>query len=164
MSVEENLKEMICREYGSVRQFAQKIDVKYSTVMAILRRGVKNSNIDNVIKICHTLNISVDALAEGRIVELPHIKATYSTEVNELPELINAYLSFFENNIECTLDYIPLTDSEMSFFVDGVNFLFEQIRNLRKRTLAYKRRHVYNLEEEFEKNVLKKDSKESNLK
>jgi transcriptional regulator with XRE-family HTH domain len=158
MSVEENLKEMICREYGSIRQFAQKIDVKYSTVMAILRRGVKNSNIDNVIKICHELNISVDALAHGKIVMLPHIKATYSTEVNELPELINAYIAFYENNVECTLDYIPLTVDEMDFFTEGVNFLFEQIRNLRRRASKLPRNKYY-MTEDFEKKVLKENPK-----
>lgn len=138
MTLEDNLKELIIREYGSIRQFAQKCGLKYSTVIAILKRGIKNSNIDNVIKICHMLNISVDAAANGKIVQLPHIQATYTNEVNELPELINAYVSYYENNVECTLDYKPLTDEEMDFFIDGVNFVFQQIRNMRERSSMIK--------------------------
>lgn len=62
--LEEKLKELIIEKYGSVRQFAIKIDMPYTTVDTILKRGINNSNIGNVIKICKSLNISVDKLVD----------------------------------------------------------------------------------------------------
>lgn len=58
--LEEQIKDLIIEKYGSVRQFAIKIDVPYTTIDTILRRGIDNSNVTNVIKICKALNISVD--------------------------------------------------------------------------------------------------------
>lgn len=62
--LEEKLKELILEKYGSIRQFAIKIDIPYTTVDTILKRGINNSNIGNVIKICKSLNISVDKLVD----------------------------------------------------------------------------------------------------
>lgn len=62
--VEEELKSMIIKKYGSVRQFSQEIDIPYTTLDSILKRGVDNSNLSNVKKICKELNLSVDKLAD----------------------------------------------------------------------------------------------------
>lgn len=63
--VEEKIKQMIIEKYGSIRQFAFKINVPYTTIDTILKRGISNSNVENVIKICKELNISVDKLADS---------------------------------------------------------------------------------------------------
>jgi len=65
---EELLKEEILKNYRSIREFTQNIDIPYSTVDTILKRGVKNSSVDNVIKICNALGISADSLIDGEIV------------------------------------------------------------------------------------------------
>lgn len=62
--LEEKLKELILEKYGSIRQFAIKIDIPYTIVDTILKKGINNSNIGNVIKICKSLNISVDKLVD----------------------------------------------------------------------------------------------------
>lgn len=67
MSVESELKELILKEYKSLREFAIKIDMPYSTVDTILKRGVDKANIVNIIRICKELNIDTEALGEGRI-------------------------------------------------------------------------------------------------
>lgn len=68
MSIEDKLKIMILERYGSVREFTIKIGMSYSTFDSILRRGIQNSTVSNVIKICEALRISADALANGEIV------------------------------------------------------------------------------------------------
>lgn len=67
MSVEQELKGFIVARYGTVKDFAISIDMPPSTLDGVLKRGVGKANISNVIKICHALNISCDALAYGRI-------------------------------------------------------------------------------------------------
>jgi hypothetical protein len=67
MSIEDRLKEMIIEKYGTIRSFSASIDLPNSTVMSMLRRGVNNTGIDNVLKVCHALGISAEELADGRI-------------------------------------------------------------------------------------------------
>lgn len=64
--LEEQIKELIINKYGSVRQFALKINIPYTTIDSILKRGIDNSNVNNVIKMCKALNISIDKLVENR--------------------------------------------------------------------------------------------------
>lgn len=63
--LEDKIKELIIEKYGSVRQFALKIDVPYTTIDSILKRGIDNSNVSNVIKMCKALNISIDKTIEN---------------------------------------------------------------------------------------------------
>lgn len=64
--LEDKLKELIVEKYGSVRQFALKIDIPYTTVDSILKRGIDNSNVGNVIKMCKALDISIDNLLDNK--------------------------------------------------------------------------------------------------
>ena len=63
--MEKKIKKIIIEKYGSIRQFAIKIDIPYTTIDSILKRGIDNSNVANVIKICKELNLSVDKLIEN---------------------------------------------------------------------------------------------------
>ncbi|HEM3544434.1 TPA: helix-turn-helix transcriptional regulator [Streptococcus suis] len=54
---EQELRELIEKKYGSVRQFSISIDMPASTINSILNRGILNSNVDNVLKICTALGI-----------------------------------------------------------------------------------------------------------
>lgn len=67
MSVELDLKDLILSKYKSLREFSIKIDMPYSTIDTILKRGVDKANINNIIRICKELNIDTEALGEGRI-------------------------------------------------------------------------------------------------
>ena len=64
--LEEKIKKLIIEKYGSIRQFALKIDIPYTTVDTILKRGIDNSNVGNVIRICKTLGLSVDKSIEKK--------------------------------------------------------------------------------------------------
>ena len=67
MTIEDELKKFILSKYDSIRNFAIKIDMPYSTIDSIFKRGVEKASIANIIRICAELSISVDALAAGRI-------------------------------------------------------------------------------------------------
>lgn len=66
MFVEEKLKSIILNRYKSVREFSILIDMPYTTLDSIFKRGIGNSSVTNVIKLCRGLNISVDDLVEGK--------------------------------------------------------------------------------------------------
>lgn len=68
MTTEEMLKDYILSRYKSIREFTIQHDIPYTTLDSIFRRGIGNSSINNVVKICRALEISTDELADGRIV------------------------------------------------------------------------------------------------
>lgn len=69
--MEDEIKKMIVEKYGSMRSFSEKIGIPNSTVVSILDRGINNSNISNVMKMCKELKISVDKLIdENKIVSI----------------------------------------------------------------------------------------------
>lgn len=85
MSIEERLKDLILTRYVSIREFTQVADIPYTTLDSIFKRGVANSSVSNIIKICKALNLSVDALADGEIVtRYSNNQAAPPTDVKEI--------------------------------------------------------------------------------
>ena len=66
--LELNLKEMIIDKYGSMKKFSEVIEMPWTTLDSILKRGVANSNISNVLKITRELQIDAEKLVDGEIV------------------------------------------------------------------------------------------------
>ena len=62
------LKEMIIEKYGSLKKFCEIIDMPWTTLDSILKRGIANSNITNVMKITRELHIDTESLATGSII------------------------------------------------------------------------------------------------
>lgn len=79
MTRESYLREKIL-EHGTVKEFAEKIDMPYTTLLSILK-NVGGASINNVIKICSGLGISADMLAEiGDEMTIPEKKDGYYTD------------------------------------------------------------------------------------
>lgn len=66
---ETKIREMIIERYGSLKKFCEIIDMPWTTLDSILKRGIANSNITNVMKITKELGIDTESLASGIIVE-----------------------------------------------------------------------------------------------
>lgn len=88
MTIEQELKNLVLSRFKSVRDFTISIDMPYSTMDSIFKRGVANASIANIIKICEALSISVDDLACGKIVDRPAAISSINTT------LTNRELSF----------------------------------------------------------------------
>lgn len=67
-NVEIELKELILRRYGSLSEFCKKIDLPWTTLDSILKRGVEKANIKSILKITAELGIDVESLAAGKII------------------------------------------------------------------------------------------------
>jgi transcriptional regulator with XRE-family HTH domain len=66
--LESKLKDAIVMKYSSINNFANICRIPQSTIFTILDRGLSKSVFGNVVKICQTLNISIDRLVAGEIV------------------------------------------------------------------------------------------------
>lgn len=65
--LESNVKSLIIEKYGSMKKFCETIDMPWTTLDSILKRGIANSNITNVLKITRELGIDAEKLVDGHI-------------------------------------------------------------------------------------------------
>lgn len=135
MTTEEKLRVYILSRYNSLREFTIDADLKYSTVDSILRRGIGNSSVGNVIKICKTLNISADALADGEIV--PTIN--YQSEVNngrlerlEINEVISQTANRLLLSDNVTLDGKPINKEVIESIVEAMDVGVEIVKRKKR--------------------------------
>lgn len=131
MTIENKLKRYIMDRYSSLREFTIKSDIPYSTVNAILKRGIANSSLSNVSKICKALNISLDELEHNRIVPLD--KTDKEEKKIELNNIVQYYKFKLQKSENITLDGKPLTDNEAYFVIDNLDIMLEQLRKRRER-------------------------------
>ena len=123
MTTEEKLKELIQSRYKSIREFTQIIDMPYSTIDTIFKRGVKKASIDNIIKICRELHISADELYYGRIV--PTFETAVSPERLELDALVDDLKSKILAYDDLTIDGVPLDPIARLTLVDALDTAVE---------------------------------------
>lgn len=102
-ALESDLKQLIIKKYGSLKKFTDIIDMPWTTLDSILKRGVANSNITNVLKITRELGLDAEKLVDGEIREIisspitiaAHFDGTEYTE-DELDE-IRQFAEFVKN-------------------------------------------------------------------
>ena len=108
MNVEEQLKVFILEKYRSIREFALEIDMPYSTLDTIFKRGVGKANVTNIIKICKSLSVDATLLAEGQLM-LKQDANTSPTQFNlskNEQKLLNNYNQLNENGKQKASDYV----------------------------------------------------------
>lgn len=118
MTTEEKLKDFILMRYHSIREFTIAIDIPYTTLDSIFRRGIGNSGVNNVIKICKALGISTDALADGEIIPISQMVDTKKNDVKDIIEEVKDMLT--ESN-DLTLDGLPITRAGIDSIIDTLD-------------------------------------------
>ena len=131
MTTEEKLKEFILTKYRSLRQFTQEIELPYSTMTTLLKKGVNNSNVQTVIKICQALNISTDALAEGQIVP---IEKSIDAEVR-IEDILNEAKQKLLNSNHLTIENKTASAEDIYLIVSTLDTVLE-IRKMQSQRLA----------------------------
>lgn len=106
MTLEQKLQDYILDNYKSIMQFAKVADLPYTTVKGIFSRGIWGTSIQNVIKICNTLSLDINALVNGEIKKDIHINELTTHE----KKLVVAYRNHPEH--QYTIDTILHIDEE----------------------------------------------------
>lgn len=131
MTVELKLKEYILAQYGSVLKFSEQASIPYGTIASIFKRGIGNSSVVNIIKICQSLNISADELTAGRIVPKSFIGDKRFAADRSLEDVI----SFLKvNKSGYLLDGTALNADESAILQNAVEFAVRLIRAGRGKT------------------------------
>lgn len=124
MKLEEVLTVMMIEKSGSVKSFCEASDLKYTTVLSILKRGVLTANIDHIIIMCNALDISVDALAENRIEK----KGKPAAEENDLAAILENLIIRVQTDTAMTFDGLPVTKWEIGTTKKSIEFMLEVMR------------------------------------
>ena len=133
MTIEERLKDYILKRYKSIRQFTQAADMPYSTVDGILKRGILNSGVNNVISVCKALDISADELIEGNIVPAK-TRIHFSTVLTDLDDAIRYFRIHLDECKKFTIGGIPLTEDDAIRVLDSMEITVELIRRNRNES------------------------------
>ncbi len=131
MTIEEKLKSYILTKHKSIREFVKCAGLPYSTVDGILKRGIANSSIGNVLKICKALQISADELANGMIVPMSN-KASRHAFFTEIPEMLEYMRNHADEYIDLTVDGQPLNQVEWETMLNSLTLSVSFVRNIRK--------------------------------
>lgn len=127
MSTEDKLKDLILRRYYSVRDFTIKHDIPYTTVYSIFKRGIGNSSVTNVIKICKALGISADALADGEIKPITEFSAMMMNDTLDIKDLADDTRKVLTHG-HATIDGKPLDAKQIDHIVEGIDLVIEMTR------------------------------------
>lgn len=120
MTAEDKLKQLILSKYRSVREFTQLYDIPYSTMATIFKKGIKQTSITTMIKVCQALGISTDELIAGRI-----------TYVNKQPEPVKVedYIlqlqQKLQNTENLTLNDQPIDEAQINSLVKSLEVIIE---------------------------------------
>ena len=121
MTIEDKLKDLILKRYHSIREFTISIDMPYTTMDSIFRRGIGNSSVTNVIKICKALGISADGLADGEIVPVKKHTATLLNDTIEVKDILDDTKDILTHSGFITLDGKPLNKTDIESIIDAMD-------------------------------------------
>ena len=128
MTIEERLRRLILSRYPSTKDFAAEAGINYSTLLSVFKRGLDNTGISNIQKICRELGITIEGLCNDRIEfaeKAPDHLATLREYQNRL------LLMMTETGL--TLDGVPLSQEEALLLDDQITAATEMIRRRRDR-------------------------------
>lgn len=122
MIVEEKIKDLILSRYKSLREFSIEYDIPYTTLKSMLVRGIGNSSVTNVIKLCKSLSISADSLADGKIepVRKRDQSSKNITDSIEVKEIIDDTKELLSHCGFVTLDGKPIDKAGIESIIDAM--------------------------------------------
>ena len=110
--IENKIKSLIISRYGSLSSFCERINLPYSTVDSILKRGIAKANVLNVIKICNELGLSVDSLKHGIIEPIETEQVTTEQFATEVKHLLSKANNLTEQQKQYLLNTLEIVCNE----------------------------------------------------
>lgn len=133
MTTEEKLRHLILSKYKSIREFTIDADIPYTTMDSILRRGIGNSSVDNIIKVCETLGISVDALARG---EIQYYLKGSSTEAPDVKDIIADAKAKLSTSDHLVIDGKTIDIEYVEPIISALDIGYEMVKQKSKKVDA----------------------------
>lgn len=128
MIVEEKVKNLILGRFKSLREFSIEYNIPYTTLKSMLVRGIGNSSVTNVIKLCKALGISADALADGEIKPINDRTTRSINDRIEVKEVLEDTKDILTHSDFVTLDGKLLSDNSIQSIIDAMDVGIEIVK------------------------------------
>ena len=112
----------------------------YSTFDGILKRGIDNSSVVNVIKVCQALEISADALADGQIRPACNIRES-QVDASDVAHIIDQVKSKILTYDNLTLQGKPIDQIIRNTLANSLDIVIEvgvQLSEQEKKIQEYR--------------------------
>lgn len=129
--VEEKLKKLIIERYGSMMAFSKSIGMANSTLATIIERGVNKASVNNIIKICTSLEISADGLAHGKIINIK--KNSIQKSIMNIEDIIEDTQKLICGNENIAINGEKMTDMERDTLAAAMGLSLEIIKIQNKK-------------------------------
>ncbi len=92
MNLEEQLKTEILSKYKSIRAFTTDINIPYSMLDSVFRRGLVNAGISTMLKVFDALDLDIESVSTGQLshrekcFDSAKIQSEHSKEWKEMSE------------------------------------------------------------------------------
>lgn len=130
--IDEKLKDYIITKYGNLQAFVSQTRLKYTTLVTMLKRGIYNSSVQNVLEICRVLDISADELADGRITPLADAPK-FNGEPPHVEDLLRICRTLMFQNMTVGRENEPITDEDIQTITDALLIALEMIKRRHAR-------------------------------
>lgn len=123
-SLSEILEQQIKLKYRNVKQFALKAEMPYMTVLSVIKRGVENTTVGTLQKICEALGITIADLYKKQALDtITHKITTMSPNEYSDDDMI-------DDLIDCRLVDIHkkrYTDEQLKDIAQNYRFILSDI-------------------------------------
>ena len=127
MTIEEQLKKYICARYRSIREFTIAINMPYTTLDSLFRRGINNSSVATVVKICNGLGISLEELVDGKIIPVIQKAPTQLGNLREIRDHLDCFKEELASINEPTLDGMLVGPEIILAITQGIDVAYETV-------------------------------------
>lgn len=105
--IEDELRKLIIKRYGSLKSFSDITKIPYTTLASIFQRGISNAKVTNITKITDELDIDTNQLVSGKIAPIYHSEPSREKQ----KEILG--LGDTSNTIAAHFDGDKFTDEEL---------------------------------------------------
>lgn len=114
------LEHEIRSKYQNIKRFSEKSGIPYMTITSVIKRGVENTTVGTLSKICDALGISIsDLYKKQALFTIGHKLTTLSREEYTNDQLLD---DLIEGKI-IDLYKQPLTDKQLDTLLENYRFL-----------------------------------------
>lgn len=99
MTLEEQLKNEILSKYKSVRAFTTSINIPYSTLDSVFKRGIANAGVSTMIKVFDALDLDIESITFGELRHRDTDKKSPSTVKAVLEDDVTEMFNYLQSSL-----------------------------------------------------------------
>lgn len=124
MNKETYIRTLIKNSGDNIKSFAEKIGLPYTTLTGILNRGIDGASVQNVMKICKALKITIEDLQK---VEIANSTKENDTNSNDLITCLGDKYNLKAEELLIVKNYVQMPEQDRKIFTAALKLLVSPI-------------------------------------